>query len=71
MNKNPKEHDLPVGGITENLERVDPIILERLGEPLEFEEDLNLIRTGFDNEKLIVDGNEMQEINPSGETYLY
>lgn len=71
VNKNPKEHDLPVGGITENLERVDPIILERLGEPLEFEEDLNLIRTGFDNEKLIVDGNEMQEINPSGETYLY
>lgn len=68
--RNPTELDMPAGSITENLTRVDPILYERFGEPREFMEDMNMILSGFENEKIVVEGNEMQKINEYGKKYL-
>lgn len=66
----PKEADMPAGSIRENLARVDPVLFERLGEPREFIEDMNIILSGFENERLVIEGNEMQRINEYGKKYL-
>jgi|GEM_PF-2652776 len=61
---------MPVGSISENITKVDPILFERFGEPREFTEDINLIINGFENEKLVLEGNEMQQLNEYGKKYL-
>lgn len=68
--KDPKEIDMPVGSIRDNLARVEPVLFERLGEPREFIEDMNTILNGFENEKIVIEGNEMQQLNEYGKKYL-
>lgn len=68
--RDPKEADMPAGSIREDLARVEPVLFERLGEPREFIEDINMILNGFENERLVIEGNEMQKLNEYGKKYL-
>lgn len=72
-NKDPNEYKLRPGGIKQNLEKIDPIMSssERFGDPFEFRTDLNIITNGFKNEKIVLEGNEMQTINEEGRKFLY
>lgn len=68
--KNWIDHTTPIGGITENLATVEPILFEHLWEPMEFIEDMNLIVNWFENEKIVIEWNEMQEINSYGKKFM-
>lgn len=71
--KDPEEIDMPAGSIRENLIKIDPILNEKeqkVGEPREFLKDMNTIINGFENEKIVIEGNEMQQINEYGKKYL-
>lgn len=72
-NRLPDEAQLPPGSIRQELDTVAPILDNHFGEPLEFTKDLTLINDGFKNEKIVIDGNEMQSLenNTEGKKYLY
>lgn len=69
--KNPKESQLPPGSIQHNLDEVPAILDNHFGDPGELRSDIDIIAKGLEDEKFIIDGNEMQAVTVPGKKYLF